>query len=141
MGGLRRQLSHLRRDDRGVQAVEFALIALPLMYLLYGAISFGFVLNTQETATQLAREGARAVAICASSATCDQSGTANSRVTAAKPAGFNVVSTTLQPSGGCTSATSGDITVIVETRPPLSFVPFLDGSTVIRGKATTPCGG
>jgi Flp pilus assembly protein TadG len=129
------RLARLRRDDRGAQAVEFALISLPLLYLLYGAISFGFVLNAQETATQLAREGARAAAICGTGGGC--SATATSRVASAKPAGFTIVSTVVTP---CTSG-SGDATVVVTTRPPLFFIPFLTNSTAIRGKATTPCGG
>jgi Flp pilus assembly protein TadG len=129
-------LARLRREDKGAQAVEFALISLPLLWLLYGGISFGFVLNAQETATQLAREGARAAAICGTAAGCDT--TAISRMNAAKPNGFTVVGT---PSVTvCTSGT-GDATVIVTTRPPLYFIPFLDSNTAIRGKATTPCGG
>jgi Flp pilus assembly protein TadG len=128
-------LRRLREDDRGVQAVEFALISLPLLYLLYGAISFGFTLNAQETATQLAREGARVAAICGTGANCTSS--AQARVAAAAPGGFTIVSTTVTP---CASPTS-DASVIVETRPPLNFIPFLTSGTRIRGEATTPCGG
>lgn len=123
------------KDDRGAQAIELALVMLPLLYLLYGAISFGFVMNAQETASQLAREGARAAAICGTGAGC--SGTASARVTSAKPNGFTIVSTSITP---CASAT-GDASAIVTTRPPLNFIPFLTAGTTIKGKATTPCGG
>lgn len=139
MSAMSRRLARLRRDDRGAQAIEFALISVPLLWLLYGAVSFGFVLNAQETATQLAREGARAAAICAGAAGCDQQSTVNARVGSAKPNGFTLTSAVVTVP--CTSATSGDVTVVVETRPPLYFQPFLNGSTAIRGKATTPCGG
>src|SRR4051794_1334360 len=128
-------LKRLRKQDRGAAAVEFALISLPLLYLLYGAISFGFTMNAQITASQLAREGARAAAICGTGAGC--SGTASSRMVAAKPAGFSIVSTNITP---CSSPT-GDATVVVTTKPPLTFAPFLTSGTAIRGKATTPCGG
>ncbi len=123
------------RGDRGAQAVEFAILVLPLLYLLYGAIAFGFTLNAQETATQIAREGARAAAICGVSGGC--TATANARMTSAAPSGFTIVSTTVTE---CASATA-DATVVVVTQPPLTFVPFLTSSTSITGKATTPCGG
>ena len=123
------------RDDRGAAAVEFALVSIPLLYLLYGGISFGFMLNAQETASQIAREGARSLAICGTAAGC--SGTATSKMNSAKPAGFTIVSTSITP---CTSAT-GDATVIVTTKPPLNFIPFLTSGTAIKGKAVTPCGG
>jgi Flp pilus assembly protein TadG len=129
------RLKRLCVDDTGAQAVEFALISLPLLYLLYGAISFGMVMNAQVTASQLAREGARTAAICGTAAGC--SGTSSARINAAKPAGFTIVSTSITT---CASA-NGDATVIVTTRPPLNFLPFLTSSTSIRGKATTPCGG
>lgn len=126
-------LRRLRKDDRGAQAVEFALICLPLLYILYGVIAFGFTLNAQVTASQLAREGARTAAICDTGAGC--SGTASSRMAAAKPAGFTIVSTSITT---CSSPT-GDATVVVTTQPPLPFAPFLN--IAIHGKATTPCGG
>ena len=125
----------LRGSDRGSQVVEFALISLPLLYLLYGAIAFGFTLNAQITASQLAREGARAAAICGTGTGC--SSTASSRIAAAEPAGFSIASTSITT---CSSPT-GDATVVVTTNPPLNFVPFLSDSTAISGKATTPCGG
>jgi Flp pilus assembly protein TadG len=128
-------LRRLRNNDRGAQAVEFALISLPLLYLLYGVIAFGFTLNAQITASHLAREGARAAAICGTGSGC--SGTAGSRIAAATPAGFSIVSTSIT---ACSSPT-GDATVVVTTQPPLAFVPFLTGSTAINGKASTPCGG
>lgn len=128
--------STLRRgNDRGAAAVEFALISVPLLYLLYGAVSFGFLLNAQETATQLAREGARAAAICGTASGCDT--TAAGRVAAAKPNGFTIVSTSITT---CSSGAS-DATAIVTTHPPLNFIPFLTSSTEVKGKATTPCGG
>ena len=131
------RLKRTRGNDRGAQAVEFALISIPLLYLLYGAISFGFMLNAQETASQLAREGARALAICGTGGGC--SGTATSKVDAVRPKGFTVdwTASKIIP---CTSAT-GDASVTIVTHPPLTFVPFLTGSTSISGKATTPCGG
>lgn len=128
-----------RGDDRGASAVEFAIISIPLLTLVYGGIAFGFTLNAQETATQLAREGARAAAICGAPPATGCQQAAQNRITAATPAGFTVdwSNSTITT---CTSDT-GDATVVVETHPPLDFLPFLTSSTAIRGKATTPCGG
>lgn len=130
-------LQRLRREDRGAQAVEFALVSLPLLYLIYGGIAFGMTMNAQVTASQLAREGARVAAICGTASGCDAKAIDRINSPAVKPAGFTVVATSVTT---CSSA-SGDATVVVTTRPPLSFAPFLTGSTAIRGKATTPCGG
>lgn len=128
-----------RRNDRGAAAVEFALISIPLLTLIYGGIAFGFTLNAQETATQLAREGARAAAICGAPPASGCQQTAQNRITAATPSGFTIDwnNSTIST---CSSAT-GDAYVVVETHPPLDFPPFLDGGTAIRGEATTPCGG
>lgn len=53
----------IRRDDRGVAAVEFALVLPVLMALLFGIIEFGFVFKDQLAVLQAAREGARIAAV------------------------------------------------------------------------------
>lgn len=43
-----------RRDDQGAAAVEFALVMLPLLYLVFGIIQFGFYFwasNSGQSAT------------------------------------------------------------------------------------------
>ena len=52
-----------RWGDRGAAAVEFALVLPPLLLLIFGIIDFGRMLNAQLTATEAAREGARARAL------------------------------------------------------------------------------
>ena len=66
-----------RPDDRGVAAVELALVLPILLVLVFGIIDFGRLLNAQITLTQAAREGARWAAL-------GQSGVP-ARVTAAAP--------------------------------------------------------
>jgi Flp pilus assembly protein TadG len=121
--------------ERGAQAVEFALLSLPLLYILYGAISFGFTINAQITATQLARDAARTAAICGTAANCQT--TTQTEITNNTPSGFTVVSSSITT---CTSPTA-DASVTITTRPPLYFLPFLTSGTSIQGKAVTPCGG
>src|SRR6266571_3825611 len=50
----------LRHDQRGAAALEFALVAPLLMFLIYGAVSYGIVLSVKHVMTEAAAEGARA---------------------------------------------------------------------------------
>lgn len=52
-----------RREERGAAAVEFALVAPLLLLLVFGIISFGFMLSFRQTLSQAATEGARAAAV------------------------------------------------------------------------------
>lgn len=49
--------------DRGVAAVEFALLLPLLLLIIFGLVDFGRALNAQITLTQAAREGARVAAL------------------------------------------------------------------------------
>ena len=48
------------RDQKGVAAVEFAIILLPLVLLIFGAIEFTTALYDKAVITNASREGARA---------------------------------------------------------------------------------
>jgi Flp pilus assembly protein TadG len=49
--------------DRGAAAVEFALIMPLLLLLVFGIISFGYMLSFRQAISQAAAEGARAAAV------------------------------------------------------------------------------
>ncbi len=53
------------RADRGAAAVEFALIAPFLLLLLFGIISYGYMLSFRQGISQAAAEAARAAALTA----------------------------------------------------------------------------
>jgi Flp pilus assembly protein TadG len=54
-----RALARMRRDLRGVAAVEFALLSLPLFVLLMGGIEFGFMMFTKARLGGTLQEAAR----------------------------------------------------------------------------------
>jgi Flp pilus assembly protein TadG len=62
---VRRSLGHKRfgRDERGVIAVEFALIVPMLLMLLLGIVEFGFGYHAWDATQNAAREGARLGAV------------------------------------------------------------------------------
>ena len=52
-----------RRHQRGVAAVEFALVFTVLFLVVYGIATFGAVLYTQQAVSRSAEDGARAIAL------------------------------------------------------------------------------
>jgi Flp pilus assembly protein TadG len=56
-------LRRLRRDQRGVAVVEFALVAIPLFLIVFGILDFGRALQYYNDLTQIAGQGARAAAV------------------------------------------------------------------------------
>ncbi|MFC5729799.1 MULTISPECIES: TadE/TadG family type IV pilus assembly protein [Nocardioides] len=75
---MKRFVLRQRRSDRGSAAVEFALIMPMLMLLIFGIISYGYMLSFRQAISQAAAEGARAAAI-ASPATIDSDRAADAR--------------------------------------------------------------
>ena len=58
-GGVRRA----RARERGAAAVEFALVVPLLLVLVFGIISYGYMLSFRQSISQAAAEGARAAAV------------------------------------------------------------------------------
>jgi Flp pilus assembly protein TadG len=54
-----------RRRQRGAAAVELALVLIPLLVIVLGAIDWGYYFYVRQMATNAAREGARAAAAAA----------------------------------------------------------------------------
>ncbi|MDT9593874.1 TadE/TadG family type IV pilus assembly protein [Nocardioides zeae] len=52
-----------RREQEGAAAVEFALVLPLLLLLVFGIISYGFMLSFRGSLSQAAAEGARAAAV------------------------------------------------------------------------------
>ena len=64
-----------RRED-GAAAVEFALVVPFLLLLLFGIISYGYMLSFRQALSQSAAEGARAAAVSSRASTDEQTQTA-----------------------------------------------------------------
>lgn len=58
-----RALRARKRTDHGASAVEFGLVAVPLMLLLIGIIQFSIWLWAYQVGAHAAREGARVAAV------------------------------------------------------------------------------
>jgi Flp pilus assembly protein TadG len=63
-------------DERGAEMVEFAIVIVLLITILYGIISYGLILAAQSTLTQAAADAARAGLVQSSSAVTTAEGQA-----------------------------------------------------------------
>ena len=64
-----------RRSESGAAAVEFALVVVPLLYVVFGIISYGYMLSYRQALGQAASEGARAAAVVPSGMSVAAKGT------------------------------------------------------------------
>jgi Flp pilus assembly protein TadG len=53
----------VKRNDGGAAAVEFALVLIPLLLIIFGMVDFGYAYYTKITVSNAAHEGARASAL------------------------------------------------------------------------------
>lgn len=88
-----------RRNERGAAVVEFALVALPLFFVLYALIVFGMLLALKQTVTNAASEGARA-AVGQATSTAAQTTATNKATSAASWLNSSGVSVSF-PSPSC----------------------------------------
>jgi len=64
--GVRKLLRQRREDERGAELIEFAIVVVLLITLLYGIITYGLILAAQATVTQAAADAARSGVVVAS---------------------------------------------------------------------------
>jgi Flp pilus assembly protein TadG len=116
------QTPHSKRDDHGVVALEFVLVAPFLIALIFAIASFGIFFSNQVDVTGAARDAARTLAL---------------RGTPTYPAGMT-------PSGVVTCA-AGDTTSNASVTLTSSYtfsIPFIPlGTKTITAKGTMRCGG
>ncbi|AHE36360.1 TadE-like protein [Burkholderia pseudomallei] len=139
-----------RRAQRGMAAVEFALVAAILCTILIGICEFGRVLFYWNTASEAVRLGARTAAVCDADASVVKTrigqlmpliGSANVRL-AYTPAGCDSDAATARST--CTFVTVSVTNVTVKTLIPfvpltLAMPPFV--TTLPRESLATSTGG
>jgi Flp pilus assembly protein TadG len=138
---IRRDLRRRLSDDSGAEVVEFAVV-VPILFLIICAfIYFGFMLMTQITLNQAAREGARTWAICSSGGGSCSSNT-TSVVTNHAP-GLDSSKITVTPGTACPAdPASTDVATVTVTYPfKIGIPPFVTTTWTLTGKSSTPCGG
>jgi len=129
------------RLDRGAAAVEFALVLPVLLLLIAGILDLGWLLSTQLTADDQAREAARSLALAYDPLT--QTGSTDEAAALAgvgSPSGCGTNSTV-----HCAAFTqcSADVTTATATvRTPVSYalsglIPGLPA--LVTAKASVPC--
>lgn len=112
------------RGDDGAAILEFALVAVLLLTVVFGIINFGLVLSFKQDMTRAAAEGARAAAVALPSTT---PGDADSRRLAAVAATDDAVS------GLNRTCNTGDGLVCVVQIHDCSFDPAGSNSTAPQG--------
>jgi Flp pilus assembly protein TadG len=63
-----RQRREEGRDERGAELIEFAIVVVLLITILYGIVTYGLILAAQATITSAAADAARAGLVATSSA-------------------------------------------------------------------------
>lgn len=139
-----RRRVHEHSADRGAAAVEFALVLVPLLLLVFGIIDFGRLYNEQMTLTSLARAGARMASL--SPASPDPTTAIKNRLLADAPGwlGLSAEQITVQRCATTGGAAPGSATVTISSRFTLTIAQLanLDKAGVdLTGKGTMPCTG
>jgi Flp pilus assembly protein TadG len=75
----KRRISAFARNRAGASAVEFGMVALPLLLCIFGIIEFGRVMWTREALQQTAIAGARCMGVVMN--TCGTAGVYSSSLT------------------------------------------------------------
>jgi len=118
--------SFRRRNERGAEAVEFALIAIPFLLLILGIIQYGFYFWTAETTNSSARETARRIIVgdCWTPAQYDAFARNNAPMT---------TSVTVAPTVSSATPVGTMVTVTVTSSANLlGLIPLPNGGVVTR---------
>lgn len=118
--------SRRSRDDNGAATVEFALISIPLFFLLLGLIQYGWYFYVAETASGAASNVTRRLAV----GDCWGSGEALALAQGQSP---KTTAVTTSPSNLSSATEGGQITVTVTADANImEFFPLPDDGVVTR---------
>jgi Flp pilus assembly protein TadG len=136
-----------RRDEGGAAAVEFALIMLPLLYLVFGLIQYGWYFYAMQSGSSAVGDAARRVAVgnCQTTAQVQQLifDHLGSATTASNSTGVSTTVTYVKADGSGPAASPGEIGgagTITATFPTLNMqfplIPVPNGGTITRTNVT-----
>lgn len=123
-----------RRRQDGAAAVEFALIAVPLLVLVFGIITYGYMLSFRQAMSQGASEAARSAAVWASSYKTTQDSARIAAATSRLNEAMSSYGVTCSSGATCvitinTCGTAKCVTVTVsypyKTKPLTPAIPFV----------------
>jgi Flp pilus assembly protein TadG len=131
-----------RRDDRGAAAVEFALVLIPMLYLVFGLIQYGWYFYAMQSGSSAVGNAARRVAVgnCQTVAQV-QTMLKNNLGPATTASSASGVATTITytKADGTTMAAPGQIggsVTVTATFPTMNmhfpFIPVPNGGSVTR---------
>jgi Flp pilus assembly protein TadG len=137
---LREILERLRRREDGVAALEFAIVSMFFLVLLYGIITYGYIYGMDQSLNHAAQEGARA----AISKTTDADAitfakqTAFDRLTTYQPSlqMTDITAVIVNPCDGTFKCIKVTITYPWNTRPIIPAFPGLPTPGQIVAEAT-----
>ena len=124
----------MRRDERGAQAVEFALVLPVLILLLLGIMEIGLLFNQQAMITQAARAAARSMAL--HNAPSDARAAAKNAATS-----LNLMDAQIQVSPSSCPATGKTDVVVTITRSTPMLTGMFGASLTLTGTGVMRCGG
>lgn len=132
----------MKRDEQGATAVEFALILIPLLVVLFGLVQYGLYFYSAQTGSNTANSAVRQLAV----GNCQNSSTlatfVNDQLGAAKTANATITRVYTNPDGSTPTAPEpanvgiGGTVKLTISFPTLNihfpFLPFLSDSKVTR---------
>jgi Flp pilus assembly protein TadG len=128
-----------QQQDRGAAAVEFALVAMILITILFGIVEFSRLWLVQSSLSAAARDGAREMAI--QNDTGEAVAVMNARLVPLASAGTLSVSAS-PATGACDAGLVATATASINTTTMTGlFDPMLGGSITLTGRAEMRCNG
>ena len=116
------------RNDQGAAAVEFALVSVLLLTLLFGILQYGYYFFQLQSANAASREAARLAATGVSSCPAFRAAV-NARTSGITLTSITTTVTAAPPA----PSTDGEVVAVRVTFAPTKFgfpfVPFLSGNT------------
>jgi Flp pilus assembly protein TadG len=137
-----------RRGDDGAAAVEFALVSVLLLTLLFGILQYGYYFYQLSSANAASREGARLAATGVSDCAKFRQAVISRTSGITLKASDITTSVTTAPAASPDDGDVVNVTIVFSpTKFGFPFVPFIDGTTQSEvGKAriespgsVTPC--